>query len=113
MTPRLKRHATTLLCLAKCDKTTARPIITKAKPELFHCLSDICHNILNGNIQLKISEKDRLGKYKKDIRKIADKKSTVKQKKILVQKGGFLGSLLAPLIGSVLGPLIKTILPSR
>ena len=113
MTNRLKRYTPTLLCLAKCDKATAKAILSKGKTELFHCISDICHNILNGNIDLRHSDKDKLKKYKNHIRKIADKKTTAKSKKVLVQKGGFLGALLAPLIGSVLGPLIRTIFPTK
>lgn len=107
MIKRLKKHAGTLQFLAKCDKHTANTIIKGAKPDLLCCISDICYNILQGKAKLSVNQKAELAKYKTHLRKIADKKTTNKTKKTLIQKGGFLGTLLAPLIGSILGPLAK------
>lgn len=110
MTHRLKTHAKTLEFLTKCDKHTARSIIKGAKPDLLCCISDICHNVLRGRVKLSPLEKQRLSKYKRHIRKIADKKTTSKSKRTLIQKGGFLATILAPLIGSILRPIAKGIL---
>ena len=110
MSKRLKRHAHTLKYLGKCDKNTARAIIGSASKDLLHCFSDICHNILKGNVNLSKAERQKLIRHKNTIRKIADTKTTAKNKKKLIQKGGFLGTLLAPLIRMVIGPLAKSIL---
>lgn len=110
MIKRLKRHAKTLEFLAKCDKHTANTIIKAAKPDLLCCVSDICYNILQGKAKLSSSQKKQLAKYKSHIRKLADKSTTAKTKKTLIQKGGFLGSILAPLLGGIISPLAKGLL---
>lgn len=107
---RLKNHALTLEYLAKCKQRQANSIIKNAEPDLIHCLSDVCHNILKGNVALSDAARSNLGKYKSHIRKVANKKTTAKHKRTLIQKGGFLGALLKPLLGVVAGPLLKSIL---
>lgn len=82
MSKRLKQHADTLKYLSSCDSHTDRSIITEATPSLSCCFSEICHN-------------------KNHLRKIANRKTTTKVKKRLIQKGGFLSALLAPLVGLV------------
>jgi len=109
MTARIKRHAKTLSYLAECDKHNCKAIINAAGSELLNCFSDICYNVLKGKVSLSPTEENNLRKYKNILRKIADKKSTLKTKKTLVQKGGFLSALLGPLIESVLAPLAKGI----
>lgn len=111
MATRLKKNASKLYCLASSDKATAKGIITNANSDLIHCLSDICHNLINKRLALTNSHKAKLRKYAAVVRKVADKKTTLKNKKVLVQRGGFLGALLAPLVGTFLGPLMKAILP--
>ena len=107
MTKRVKKHIPTLHLLSKCDKHTARSVINSAKPELVGCISDICHNVLQGRVQLSKNDKQKLSKYKNHIRKIAKTSTTQKAKKELIQKGGFLASLLAPLLGSIIPGIFK------
>lgn len=109
MSKRLRKFAPTLQYLARCDKPTARSIINKANPQLIDCVSDICHNILKGKVNLSSKEKARLSKYKKQIRAVAKKSGSKKSKKVIIQKGGFLGAILAPLLGSLIGPLVSSI----
>lgn len=107
MSKRVKKFASTLHYLVNCDKHTSKSIINSAKPDLINCFSDICHNILQGKVNLSDKEKKKLAKYKSHIRKIANKKSSQQTKKVLIQKGGFISALLAPLIGSVIAPLAQ------
>ena len=88
-------------------KKTANAIVKSANPEFLCCISDICHNILQDKVKLSAKQKD-LKKYKHQLRKIADKATTNISKRQPVQKGGFLGAILAPLIGSVIEPLVKS-----
>lgn len=110
MSKRVKKYAPTLQLLAKCDKKTANAIVKSAKPEFLCCISDICHNILKDRLKLSGKEKRNLSKYKKQIRKIANRSTTNKSKRELIQKGGFLGAILAPLLGSIIGPIAKSII---
>lgn len=105
MTSRLRKNANTLRLLAKCDKHTAKSIIKSAKPNLISCISDVCYNTLQGKVKLSPMEKRKLSKYKDNLRKVSNKSTTLKTKKELIQKGGFLAALLRPLL-SLIGPLV-------
>lgn len=110
MTKRIKKFAKTLDYLATCDKHTGKAIIKSASKELLNCFSDICYNILKGRLDLSTNDKKKLSKHKSAIRTIANKKTTAQTKKQLIQRGGFLGSLLVPLLGGIIAPLAKGIL---
>ena len=62
-------------------------------------------NVLHGNLQITDKNKNKLKKYKKDMRKLALKSKSLSSKKRLIQKGGF----LLPLLGAVLPALASTI----
>ena len=48
---------------------------------------------------------DSIKKYKSALRKLVERKTSVKKKKDILQTGGFLSALLTPLLG-VLGGLL-------
>ena len=95
--------------LSRCDKNTCKAIIKSATPELIKCIADICHKILKKKVNLSAKEKKKLLKYKSELIKVANKKSTLKSKKTLIQKGGFLSAILAPSLTGVIAPLAKTL----
>ena len=105
MSARVKRQAPVLKALAKAHPHVCQVILKGADKDLLKCLSECAYNILRGNVKLKPAEKARLTKYKQKLRKVADKKTSLKQKQKLVQTGGFLPALLAPLLTSVIAPL--------
>ena len=72
--------------------------------KLVHCICDCVHDVLEGNIPVNDIEKERLEKHKECLRKLVNKTS-YREKKQLIQKGGFLGSLITTLVGLV-GKLI-------
>lgn len=113
MTKRVNKYKDTLQFLCKCDKHTANSIISSAKPEFISCISDICYNLLAGRVKLKPTEKNKLAKYKSHIRKIANRKTTQKTKKQLIQKGGFIGALLRPLLTSIIAPVAQSLLTQQ
>ena len=108
MSKRLRKHAKTLHLLANCDNHTAKTVIKGAKPELISCISDICYNTLQGKVKLSPIQKNKLAKYKKELRQIANKSTALKTKRRIIQKGGFL-ALLRPLL-SLIGPIAKSLL---
>ena len=105
MSARVKRQASVLKALAKAHPHVCRVILKRADKDLLKCLSECAYNILRGNVKLKPAEKARLTKYKQKLRKVSDKKTSLKEKQKLVQTGGFLPALLAPLLTSVIAPL--------
>ena len=61
-------------------------------------------NVLNGNIPVSEEERKRLKKHKYCLRELVKKKISDKQRKHLIQEGGFLGALI-PILGGLVGKL--------
>lgn len=111
MAKRVKKHLDTLRVLKTAKPKLRQSVLASADNDLIHCLCECAHNVLNGNVKLSPGQKKILGKHKKPIRDLASKKTALKKKRrILVQKGGFLPALLAPIIGiatSLIGGLLN------
>ena len=105
MSGRLRHYAPVLRQLAKTSQKNRKKIIKKLPKEFTICMSEICRNILKGNVPLSRAQLARLRHHRKIVKKIALKKTTLKQKKKLIQKGGFLGAILTPIL-SILGGLL-------
>jgi hypothetical protein len=63
-------------------------------------------NVLRGTVPLKKDQLKRLRAYKRNLQTLATKRPSMKKKKIALQKGGFVGALLAPVL-SLLGGLFN------
>ena len=107
MSQRVKKYADLLNYLSKCSKASQREFIKNSSKELISALCEVCLNILKGKVQLTSGQKTNLSKHKKNLRALVNRKVSIGHKKKLLQKGGFITSLLAPLIGSLLKPLIN------
>ena len=105
MSSRVKRQAHILKALSKAHPHVCHAILRGADKDLLKCLSECAYNILRGNVKLSAAQKTRLTKYKQKLRKVADKKTSLKQKQRIAQTGGFLPALLAPLLTSIIAPL--------
>ena len=81
-------------------------LIANGDRELIDCVSECCVNILKGNVPLNEQEKTKLCKHKSNLRKVALKKVSFKEKKRIIQTGGFpIGAILAP-VASILASLL-------
>ena len=104
---RIRKHLPVLKKLVRChQKPQQRTILKEGGKELLLCLSECALNITKGNVPLTNRQLKRLKKNKKHIRELSKKKTSLKKRAQIVQKGGFLPLLLAPIVGSVLGKLI-------
>lgn len=107
---RLKRNAPLLKVLAKATPKRRKDILRGCSPDLLQTLCEIALNLLKGNIPLSLQQYQKLKRYKKNIRLIADKKASVKSKRRVLQTGGFLFPLLTaaiPIIGELIGGLAR------
>lgn len=62
------------------------------------CICECAKNILRGNIKLSQSQLSKLRKHKAALRSLSLKGTSLKTKRKILQKGGFLGQLLVPAI---------------
>lgn len=106
-TRRLRRHYGTLRHMANCSPQTCSHLISSGSDELITTLSEICQNLLEGNIPLSDAQLESLRECADVLRTVCKKATSIKKKRsVLVQQGGF---LIPALIGLAL-PLIKSIL---
>jgi len=73
------------------------------------CLCEVAYNILRGNVSVTPQQNAKLRRNKAGLRALTNKKLPLKRKKAILQKGGFLGSLLAPL-ASVVVPILSKLM---
>mgnify|MGYP005690896465 CR=1 FL=1 len=104
----MHHNAPYLRVLLKGTTKQRRGVIDGASKELISCLCECALNVLNGNVKLKPADKRKLSKYKTQLRALGTRRLSVqKKKKILRQKGGFLGALLTPVLSALGGLLFK------
>ena len=96
----VKKNIETVRLLSKLRlKKDRKKLLDTHNSDLVRALCEIIQNVLNGNVKLSPSEIKRLKKYHRDILKIAHKTTSLKKKKqLIIQKGGFLATLIPPAI---------------
>jgi hypothetical protein len=104
---RLTRSTPLIKMLAKAGPMKRKAILQVGGNDLVHGVSECCLNILNGAVKLTPAQKKKLVKFRKPIRKLADRRVPLTEKhRLITQTGGFLGpvlSVLAPILGTLLG----------
>jgi hypothetical protein len=114
MTPeRLKRNLTFLDLLVKAKKPQRSALINTASNDQLQCICDCAVNILNENIPLTDSQYRKLSRVQKHIRYIANSKDQLDNKKVVIQKGGFLPILLTPILSAAASLLTETLLNQK
>ena len=74
-----------------------------ANKEEINSICECIENFLNGNVS-DPKLKRKLAKYRQVLRKLRDKKKSIKKKKsAIIQRGGFLQALLIPLLSVASG----------
>lgn len=112
----VRKHATVLAALGKLNRKQAKAVIKDAPSDLIHCLCEICHNLLKGNIVLTPCQLQKAKKHKRVIRALAKRNESVtKKKKILNQKGGIFPilPLLLPALASAVGGIVGKAIGKR
>ena len=103
---RLRKTRPLLKLLAKSSPKRRKTLLQAGGSDVIYSLCECCKNVLDGNVKLTLSQKKRLGKYKKPMRQLADRRVKLAAKqRILTQQGGFIGPLLG-ILGPVLGGLL-------
>ena len=85
----------TLLLLAHSKPAAVKKIIKNANRDLLKAISEISLNMLQGNLPLNPTQKSKLRRHRHTMRKITEKNTNLTAKRKYIQKGGFIGSLLA------------------
>jgi len=105
MSERTQRYLPLLKRINKLGDRAKRQFVKNCDKEFVSCVSECAKNIIKGNVPLTSGQMNRLRRERNNIRSLALKKTSVKKKKRILQKGGLLGAILPPII-SVLGSLL-------
>lgn len=105
--PICKKHIAILHALQHLNKEQREAVLRKADSRIIRCICECALNVLRGNVPLKSCQRRKLRRHAPALRRLATNKGSWKSKKrFVVQSGGFLPLLLAPILGTVLSNLI-------
>ncbi len=90
-----------------------RKLILNAKNCVIDAISEIAVNCLKGNIPLNSCDFKKLEKYKKILRILSKKSPVKRRRKIIIQKGGQLLSLLIPPALSLISSIVSKYLTHK
>ncbi len=111
MAARVKKHFDILRVLQKANPKLHKAILQNADTDVVHCICDCTHNALNGNLKLTPKQKKQLVKFKKPLRQLTVKKVALKKKRnLLIQHGGLVSAVLAPLLAVAASLLADTLM---
>lgn len=102
----LRRNGAILKVLCKASPATTKALIQSASPDLVKALCECALNVLKGRVTVSSLQKKKLTRHKRDLRDLVKKKTSFKRRRQILQKGGFLGLLLKPVV-SLLGGLLS------
>lgn len=105
--PLCKKHIAILRALQYLSKEQREAVLRKADARTIRCICECALNVLRGNVPLKTEQRRKLRRHASVLRRLAAKKGCWRSKKrFIVQSGGFLPLLLAPVLGTILSNLI-------
>lgn len=83
----------------KLRRNKQKQFIESCDNSTLHCICECAKNVLKGNVRLTPSQLNNLKKHKNAIRQLSLKNTSLKKKRHLLQRGGFLSALIGPAIG--------------
>jgi hypothetical protein len=105
MSENLRKHAPFLKSLSKVSEKRKKTIL-KSKccdSNFIKACVECVYNLLKGCVPMSSSQKKKISRKKKLMRKLVLKKTSMKSKGKIIQTGGFLGAILAPIVRVISG----------
>ena len=99
MSSRVKKYLPVLKRINKLGNKAKRDFVRKCDREFLECISECAKNVLKGNVPLNDRQKTKLRRSRNDLRVLSVKKTSLRKKRRILQKGGFLTALLPPILG--------------
>ena len=103
MSQLMKRQLHLLKFIASLPKKQQQEVLAVAPKDLIRAYSEGALNVLKGNVKLSEKSFKSVKRQRSKLRTLANKKSSIKKKKAVIQHGGFLGLLSSILIPAVVG----------
>jgi len=106
MSKRVRKYLPVLRRINKLGDKAKRDFVRKCDRGFLDCISECAKNVLKGNVPLTDRQKTKLRRSRKDLRALSIKKTALRNKRRILQKGGFLSALLPPVLGVLASLLI-------
>ena len=100
MSDRTRKYLPILKRRQRLGEKAKKQFIKKCDMEFIDCVSECAKNIIKGNVPLNPAQLRRLCRERGNVKVLAWKKTSLKKKRRVLQKGGFLGALLPPFLVS-------------
>ena len=106
MSDRMKTYLPVLKRIRRMGEKAKRQYVRKCDTEFVNCVSECAKNVIKGNVPLNNRQMTNLRRKRNDLRTLSMKKTSLRTKHKIIQKGGFLTALLPPVL-AVLGSLLS------
>lgn len=104
ITSNLRKNAHMLLALFKGNHRIQRVVLKAADDSLVQSVCECALNVVkNDNVKVTPTQKRRLKRFMKELRKLTYSKTSKTQKRKIIQTGGFLPAVIGPLVGLLTG----------
>ena len=116
MSALLKAHLKTLRRLGRRSGAERKWFFSTCKRDAVDCCCEIARNILNMNVPVTPRQLKGLRRHGKTLRDLARLNTPLAKKRKILQTGGFLPLLLAPLLGiasSIIGGVATKAITNR
>jgi len=107
MSRRVRKYLPVLKRIAKLGDKAKRDCVRKCDKEFLDCISECAKNVVKGNVPLTNRQKTRLRRSRNELRALSVKKTSLRKKRRILQKGGFLTALLPPVLGILSSLFLK------
>ena len=101
----MKTYLPVLKRIRRMGEKAKRQYVRKCDTEFVNCVSECAKNLIKGNVPLNNRQMTNLRRKRNDLRTLSKKKTSLRTKRKIIQKGGFLTALLPPVL-AVLGSLL-------
>jgi hypothetical protein len=105
MSERMRKYVRSLRNLSRLSEADKKKMIALCDRGLVDCFSECAKNVLKGTVPLTPAQLRKLRRQKNNLRLLAIKKTSVRKKKKILQKGGFIGAIIPPILGIIGGLL--------
>ena len=102
---RVRKILSELKRLHRMSKKDRRKYLQTCDGPFVDCVCECMRNLLKGRVPLKTKQLKALRRFRKFIRKAAAKKTSRNERRKILQKGGFIGAILPPLVAGLSGLL--------
>jgi len=101
MNKRITRNLPTIRKLRRMPEKSRKSFVKNCSPDFINCICECSKNLLKGNVPVTPVQLKKLRRHKKALHTLSTKKASLKTRRQLLQRGGFLPLIIAPILGLV------------